>query len=223
MPGQFEGAKSYYTLGRNADELPREQAFADYHLYTLPERLDINNNETKRLTLVERKGIPVVKKYVFEQQYYGRPAQEPKVPVQVKLEFLNDEKSKRPLPAGEIRVYQADADNDMQLIGEDRIMHIAVGEKISIKLGDAFDIVGERTRVISEQTSNHHRKDTFKVTLNNHTDKDVVVTDIEHVPDLAVFGSDSAFTKVNSNTFELAVKVPANGKAEVNYSFESKI
>ncbi len=219
---EFAAVKNYYALPRETGSAPQEQAFADYHLYTFPEPVDINNNETKRLTLVERKAIPVVKKYIFDQQYYTRTLPKPKAPVEIKLEFQNDEKNKRPLPAGQVRVYQADADNDMQLIGEDRIMHTAVGEKITIKLGEAFDIVGERTRVNSEQTSNHHRKDTFKVTFNNHLDKDIVVTDIEHVPELAVFSSDSPFSKIDSNALQSDVKVPANGTSDVSYVLESK-
>jgi len=212
-----------YAMAPSVNSAPvEEQAFADYHLYTFPEPVDINNNETTRLTLVERKAIPVVKKYIFDQQYYTRALPKPKAPVEIKLEFQNDEKNKRPLPAGQVRVYQADADNDMQLIGEDRIMHTAIGEKITIKLGEAFDIVGERTRVNSEQISNHHRKDTFKVTFNNHLDKDIVVTDIEHVPELAVFTSDSPFSKVDSNTLQSDVKVPANGTSDVSYVLDSK-
>jgi hypothetical protein len=205
---------------------PQEQAFADYHLYTFPGTVDINNNETKRLTLVERKAIPVVKKYIFDQQYYVHAPQNQKVPVEIKLEFQNDEKYKQPFPAGEVRVYQADADNDLQLIGEDRITHTATGEKTTIKLGEAFDITAEKTRINSEQTSNHRRKDTFKVTFNNHLDKDVVITDIEHVPDLAnisvVIPDSTIFGKVNSNTFQTDFKIPANGTVDLEFTVESK-
>jgi hypothetical protein len=200
----------------------QEQAFADYHLYTLPEPIDINNNETKRLTLVERKAIPAIKKYVFDQQYYAYTPNKQKTPVQIKLEFQNDERNKRPLPGGQVRVYEEDADAEAQLIGEDRIMHTPVGEKITIKLGEAFDVIGERVRTSSEQTSAHRRKDTYKVTLNNHLEKDIVVTDIEHVPDIALFIADARYDKINSNTYEFEVKVPANESAEINYSVEIK-
>ena len=205
-----------------ADVNITENAFADYHLYTVPGVVDLNNNETKRVSFIERQSIPVEKKYIFEQQFYGDVTSKQKTPVQIKLQFQNDEKFKQPFPAGQVRVYQEDADKQLQLIGQDQIFHRAVGEKISIKLGDAFDVLGERIHINSEQTAEHRQLDTCKVTFSNHLNKDIVVSDIEHISDLAEFISDSPFTKLNSNTYQFDVKVPASGTADITYQIKSR-
>src|SRR4029079_8459612 len=63
------------------------------------------------------------------------------------LEFENKEANKlgMPLPAGRVRVYQANqADGALEFVGEDVIKHTPRNETLRIKLGNAFDIVGER-------------------------------------------------------------------------------
>ena len=53
-----------------------------------------------------------------------------------------------PLPAGRIRVTKQDsADQTLEFIGEDIIDHTPKDEKVLIKLGTAFDVVGERQQV----------------------------------------------------------------------------
>jgi hypothetical protein len=62
-----------------------------------------------------------------------------------------------PCPQGRIRVSQLDpADGSLEFVGEDTIDHTAARGEISIKLGNAFDIVGER-RVV-EANRNTDRK-----------------------------------------------------------------
>ena len=49
-----------------------------------------------------------------------------------------------PLPKGKVRVYKADASGSQQFIGEDWIDHTPMDERVKIKMGEAFDVVGER-------------------------------------------------------------------------------
>ena len=51
-----------------------------------------------------------------------------------------------PLPKGKVRVYKADQSGSQQLIGEDWIDHTPKDERVRIKMGEAFDVVGERTQ-----------------------------------------------------------------------------
>src|SRR4029078_6180064 len=53
-----------------------------------------------------------------------------------------------PLPAGKIRVSKLDeADGAREFVGEDLIDHTARDETVQVKLGSAFDVVGERRQV----------------------------------------------------------------------------
>ena len=88
---------------------------------------------------------------------------------------------------------------------------------------NAFDVVGEKTHISSEQTGSRRRKDTYKVIFNNHLNKDIVVTDVEHIPDLGIFTSDLSFNKINNNTFQYEAKVPSGGTSELTYSVETRM
>ena len=68
----------------------------------------------------------------------------------VYLEFKNDKQFGLgvPLPAGRMRVSQLDtADGSLEFIGEDKIDHTPKDEQVRVKLGSAFDVVGERRQV----------------------------------------------------------------------------
>ena len=97
-------------------------------------------------------GIPIVKRYVVNGQafYYrnvSRPGSPLKDDVQVFYQFKNEQKAGlgMPMPAGVVRVYQADSQGGTQFVGEDRIDHTPHDETVQIKTGNAFDIVCERT------------------------------------------------------------------------------
>lgn len=208
------------VLLAQAPSQTNEESFADYHLYTVPDLVNINSEETKRLALIEQNNLAITKSYIFEQQYdySSRPRQ--KSPVHVKLKWQNDQVNKQPFPAGQIKVFQKDKSGEYQLIGEDRLNHIPSGGNVDIKIGEAFDITGERIHLSSERTGNRSRKETYKIILQNSLDRDVSITDIEHVPDLAQFKSDTRFTKMNANTYQSEVKVPGQSTIEITYTLE---
>jgi hypothetical protein len=59
-----------------------QQAFADYHLYTLERRTTIANAETKQLALLHGIDVPVTKRYVVEgQQWVYRNRHHPGTPL----------------------------------------------------------------------------------------------------------------------------------------------
>ena len=107
-----------------------QEAFSDYHLYTLGRKTTINNNETKQVSMLPGTGFPVQKRYVVNgQQFYYHNVQRPGAPikdsVEVFYQFKNEEKGGlgMPMPSGTVRVYQADSTGGVQFVGEDRIMH----------------------------------------------------------------------------------------------------
>ena len=109
------------------------------------------NDETKQISLLNATGIPLQKTYEVDGQYYYyrsvmRPGAPMKDPVQVYYKFKNEEKASlgMPLPAGTIRVYQADSRGNTLFAGEDHIDHTPKDEEISLHIGNAFDVVAER-------------------------------------------------------------------------------
>ncbi len=107
-----------------------QEAFSDYHLYTLARKTSINNAETKQVSMLGATGFPVQKRYIVSgQNFYYRNQQHPGSPlkdiVQVFYQFKNEQTTGlgMPMPAGVVRVYQSDSKGGVQFVGEDRIDH----------------------------------------------------------------------------------------------------
>src|ERR671910_3193374 len=102
-----------------------QEAFSDYHLYTLGRRTTINNNETKQVSMLTGTGVPTLKRYVVNgQTYYYQNARHPGAPikdqVQVFYQFRNDQKSGlgMPMPAGTHHRLQARPQARTSFVGE---------------------------------------------------------------------------------------------------------
>ena len=131
-----------------------QEAFSDYHLYTLGRKTTINNNETKQVSMLSGTRFPVQKRYVVNGNrfYYHngpRPGAPVKDAVEVFYQFKNEEKGGlgMPMPAGTVRVYQSDSNGGVHFVGEDRIPHTPKDEMLHLKIGNAFDVVCERSQV----------------------------------------------------------------------------
>jgi len=202
----------------------QEESFFEYHLYSLQGRTTIKQNQTKQISLLTANDIPIKKELRFygASQYYrsqlGTPLSNQKVGVF--LEIANTEKQRLgvPLPKGTIRVYKAAADKSLQFIGEDTIDHTPKNEKVKIKMGEAFDVVGERTQRDWKKIAWNVYETEWDVQLRNHKKEDVEVTIIEPAPgDWEVVKSSHPYEKIEAHTLQYVVKVPKDGKVTVNY------
>jgi len=170
------------TAARASAPAMREEAFSDYHLYTLGRRTTINNSETKQVSMLSGTGVPTLKRYVVDgQAFYYRNARHPGAPlkdvVQVFYQFKNERKTGlgMPMPAGVVRVYQADSQGGVQFVGEDRIDHTPKDETINLKIGNAFDVVCERKQVDFRKIADSVYELEYEVTLRNHKTSAVTV------------------------------------------------
>ncbi len=152
-----------------------QESFSDYHLYTLGRKTTINNAETKQVSMLGATSFPVLKRYVVDgQEFYYRNAQHPGAPlkdlVAVYYQFRNEQTSGLglPMPAGNVRVYQADSRGGLQFVGEDHIGHTPKDETINIKIGNAFDVVCERKQTDFQKIASGVYDVEFEVTLRNH-------------------------------------------------------
>ncbi len=201
-----------------------ERGFFEYHLYTLGRPADLMNNEQKQVTLLEADEFGVKKRLIFHgaTHYYrgqhGQVASNQKVGV-----FLDFENSERnglgmPLPKGVVRVYKRDTDGAQQFIGEDLIDHTPRDERVRIKMGEAFDVVGDRRQMDYDVISGCVSESLWRIELRNHKDEDVEVTLVEPVGgDWQVLSSSHPYTRLDAWTFALAPRVPARGETTVEY------
>ncbi|MGD0266048.1 MAG: hypothetical protein ABSD47_13995 [Candidatus Methylomirabilota bacterium] len=168
--------------------------------------------------------IPIKKELRFygASQYYrgqlGTPLSNQKV--SVFLEIANKEQHRlgMPLPKGTVRVYKASSDGSLQFIGEDIIDHTPKDEKVKIKMGEAFDVVGERTQRDWRKIASGVYETEWEVEIRNHKKEDVQVTIVEPVPgDWEVIKSSHPYDKTEAHILQYVVSVPKDGKTIVNY------
>ncbi|HEY1921553.1 MAG TPA: hypothetical protein VGG44_02215 [Tepidisphaeraceae bacterium] len=216
-----------------------EKSFFEYHLYTLGRTTSLSNNSTKQIELFAPKlNVPVDKTYV----YYGVPEQlrfwsvdnpnmdqnlgtDSNKKVDVYLLLTNSESNGLgiPLPAGRIRVYKRDeADGSREFIGEDVIQHTPKDENVMIKLGSAFDIVGERRQTDFNANFNGHViTESFEIKLRNHKKEAVHVIVKENLyrwNNWEITACSDKWEKQDFRTIHIPVDVPADGEKTVTYS-----
>jgi len=201
-----------------------EQSFFEYHLYTLGRPADVMDNEQKQVTLLEAERFGVEKHLIFHgathyyRGQYGQVTSNQKVGVF--LDFVNSERNGlgMPLPKGVVRVYKRDADGAQQFIGEDLIDHTPRDERVRIRMGEAFDVVGDRRQMDWDALGGCVSESTWRIDLRNHKDEAVVVELVEPVGgDWQILSSSHPYTTMDAATFSLSPEVPARGATTVEY------
>jgi hypothetical protein len=205
-----------------------EEAFAEYHLYTLPRRTAIKQNQSKQLSMLTASGVPIAKEYEFRghvRYYFGPLPPVKEQNIEVYLTFRNDEQNSLgvPLPAGVMRVYQPDSEGILQFAGEDRIDHTPKDEDVRLKLGTAFDIVGERKQTEFQRIADNVYESAFEIALRNHKKTAISVDVVEPmVGDWTLLDASHEYEKRDAQTAVFSVKVSADGETIVTYRVRVK-
>jgi hypothetical protein len=170
----------------SADQAVQQREFFEYQLYEVSRPVTVGNNETKQVEFVTGAGVPANTFFVYNASPrfngYGGPilnqgyGQTGITDVQNFLEFSTGEENGlgADLPAGRVRVYQEDVDGAALLIGENRIDHTPEGEDVQLFLGNAFDLVGERTQTSYRQLSSRVIQESYEIRLRNRKDNETV-------------------------------------------------
>lgn len=216
-----------------------EKEFFEYHLYTLQRPSTLKDNSNKQIELFTPvHEVPLTK--IFH--YYGNPnalywayggsaytdrnyGTETNKKVDIYLEFLNKKENKLgiPLPAGRIRVYKKDEDDgSLEFVGEDRIDHTPKDEKVRIKLGSAFDVVGERKQ--TDFKCDYDRdwmRETFEIKIRNHKKEPVTVLVKEILyrwVNWKIENASHKFEKDDARTIYFPVTVKPDGEEVITYT-----
>jgi hypothetical protein len=222
-----------------ADAAPafEEKAFFEYHLYTLGFPTTLADNSTKQIELFPvARGVPCEKTLLYVGQAspyynYGNPmvdrnfGVESNKKVDVFISFKNSKENKMgmPLPAGRIRVSKLDtADNSLEFIGEDRIDHTPKNEKVLLKLGSAFDVVGERRQVdFRIDTNGKWMEEDIEIKIRNQKDEAVTVIAKESLyrwTNWRILKNSMAYEKQDAHTIHFPVKLAKGAEGIVRYT-----
>jgi hypothetical protein len=207
-----------------------QENFSEYHLYTLNRHTTIADKESKQVSLLRASSFPVEKRFIVNgQSYYYRSAMTPgspaKDPVMVYYRFKNEEKTGlgMPLPAGTIRVYQADSHGGSLFIGEDSIAHTPKDEQINIHVGNAFDIVAEHKQTDYKSIGGRTYEMEYEITLRNHKESAITVEVNEPIGgDWTMLDSTFPATKTAAFAAQFKVPVAKDGTAVLKYRVRVK-
>lgn len=225
------------TMVKAAAQDFTEQSLFEYHLYKLPRKIDLPNNSTKQIQLMNRtNGINCQQRLVFNatgqnQIRYHRPITDKAywaqtdAKVEALLNFNNSSKNQLgiPLPAGRVRVTMADAsDGSLEFIGEDSIEHTPKNEEITLKLGHAFDVKGKRIQRNFQLHPNSLTEE-IEITINNQKDQQQEVEVIEPLfrwSNWQITQHNTQYEKLDASNILFKVKVPAESSQSIKYTVQ---
>ncbi len=206
----------------------QQEALFEYHLYTLDRPTTLLDQQTKQVALLSAREVPVAKEYVLQGAdfyYQGQHGDLGRgLKTAVTLEFQNQGGSLGvPLPRGVVRVYKKDQAGRAQFIGEDAIDHTPRGEKIRLKLGDAFDISAEKRQTdyqrIAAYGGRHGlHESAYELVVRNAKREKVVIKVVEPIAgDWQMVAESQPHKKETANTAVWMLTVPAEGKAVLTW------
>lgn len=202
----------------------KEEAFFEYHIYTLERPATIKDNQTKQISLVSADNIQVKKELLcqganyYYYNRYGEAIKDQKIGVFIEIENKKEHNLGIPLPKGIVRVYKHDTEGSLQFVGEDSIDHTPKDEKIRVKLGDAFDVVGSRKQTDWKKTAYDTYEAAIEISLRNHKKEDIVVKVIEPIPgEWTILTASHEYKKTTAFTAEFNITVPKDKETKLTY------
>jgi len=220
---EYEAAKPSVMRMSAAPQF-QEESFFEYHLYTLDRPTTIKDNQTKQLSLFSAPSVPLTKRLLLTgnvgsfRNALGTGLQNEKVAVVLELVNAQAAGLGIPLPKGIVRVYKKDKAGAEQFVGEDAIDHTPKDETVRLHVGDAFDVVAERSQTDFKAVSPRQNESAWTITLRNRKDEDIVVTVREPVGgDWTLLSSSIPGKKVDQQTLEFSVPVAKGKEAKLTY------
>jgi hypothetical protein len=206
----------------------QEEAFFEYHLYTLQGSTTVRDNETKQLTLLSAVDVGVQRRLVYDcgrqgqsqNNYYGDEGETKRGKVNVVLELHNSQENNMgmPLPKGKVRVYKADDRGNLQFLGEDLIDHTPRNETARFYIGDSFDVIGERKCIEDRGIANNVSEQTVEISIRNRKNNSAEVSVVERFrTDWEILQSSHTYNNLDARTVEFAIAVEPDTEVKITY------
>ncbi|MDX2225723.1 MAG: hypothetical protein SFY92_01275 [Verrucomicrobiae bacterium] len=239
--GRAQYAAAKMRAMEMADSGPQvtEKSFDEFKLYSLARPVTLRDQEMKQVEFVRAMNVKSTSFFVYNGAdtgaYQGWSREmirnnadygaQSNTKVNVYREFENSEKNGLgiALPKGTLRFYRRDSDGRLEFTGENEIDHTPRNEKVKVFVGNAFDLVGERKRTTFRinATGNDTADETFEIKVRNRKKEAVEVRIVERLyrwTNWEIKQKSDEFSKLNSDTVEFRVKIPADGEKVVTYS-----
>ena len=196
------------------DSFFEEHSFADHHSYTIDRPVSILHGQKKQIGFLKIREASFRKHYKVEAD--SKQAK-------VIMEFDNTTTNKLgiPLHKGILKVYEQDRDGEMEFIGENVISHTAAQQKVSLLIGEAFDIVSKSWEKKRDKRGNFEYV-TYVYKLQNQKSEYVRIEVNHHIPDRIwqMESSTHDYELKQSDELEFRVHLPASKIVEVEFTYK---
>lgn len=213
-----------------------QRDLSEYKLYAIARPISIADREKKQIEFVSGADIAASITYIFDSSPAFRGYYSPidyiegrgptRAEVRTRLRFSTGDESGlgADLPAGRVRVYQADIDGATLLIGEDAVRHSPQGEDVTLDLGAAFDLTGERMQTDFSAISRRVARESFEIRLRNRkADESATIIVPERLyrwRDWQIIESSAPFVKVDNASIEFEITVAPGAEESLTYTVE---
>ncbi len=202
---------------------PARESIGGFHLYSIPWKTDLQQNQKKQLRLFARSDIPVQRLLRDRAWLGGYSSQPQKSKPDLLLRFANREPALGlPLPAGVVRVYGQDSQGKAQFLGEDRIGHSAVNDDLELRLGKSFDVTVKRRITDHRQISKKQYRIIREIVINNGSESKQQLSLTDSLPsrDWTVLSSSRDWIKRSPQEIGYDLSLAPKSTTRIQYRME---
>ena len=181
--------------------------------YTFPYPVTLKQGEKRKFLLFSRNQIPVQKVYLFDADKYGDEVRE-------ELLFTNTQEQGLgiSLPPGPAYIYKLGPGSGMSFLGVENLAGIPPQDEVSIYLGQAKDLEGERVQTRYYQLETSEKEYGFRIVIRNRGDRLRKVRVLEHFyGEWEILKSLPAEYLETKDTICYKIEVPPQGDYEIEY------
>ena len=211
------------TIDQAGTESNNRERLGDFYLYPLSERTTVANAQQKQVSFLDVKRAPARKAYEFTNGWL-RSGDFRSASSVLKFSTSRGGGLGDQLPSGVMRVYMRDQRGDPQFIGESRIENTPMGSSMSIRTGEAFDVKVKTVTVERKRINSRRWRTKMSYEITNARPEAITV-DLAQSGlwgDVRVTEQSMEGTRISADKLEWKVPVPANGKAMVTATFDSR-
>ncbi|MHA7818647.1 MAG: DUF4139 domain-containing protein [Erythrobacter sp.] len=219
------GARSFGSRGmtRAGTETADRERLGDFYLYPISGRTTVANAQTKQVSFLDVQGVPARKVYSISANWQQNDSEPRNVASAISFSSSRDQGLGDALPAGTVRFYQRDSQGTPQFIGENGIGHTPMGSELSLKTGDAFDIMVQTEVEERERITEQEWVQSSRFQIYDADDALMRRGEVERLRNKTFYRTTMRYTISNAKDEPIEVELTQNGLGRYWWAYDYRI
>ena len=199
----------------------QELSHEGYHLYQIPFKVNLANNEKTQIKFLDIKKIPVTRKYEakLNSPFYFNGERKHAV-----TQYLEIKSLEKALPMGTIRTYSKEGETTL-LLGESSINHTPKHEEVKVTLGKNFDLIA-KSKMLSNSSDRYYNDTRVSYELTNRSKKnktiELLVPFVKRGNGQSNVNTKQKYSWKSGNMLSFKVAIKADSKESFEVHFRAK-